>query len=103
MTGRQAKCNGRTNPQARLTPFIRSRILREFGERGKKWGCPGTPVQIWPYALTHPAPASGMDGKALARPRMSDGGFRPVTSDWASQCRPFSAVFLRESAQGAKE
>ena len=37
--------------------------------------------QIRTCALTHPAPALGVDGETLAGPRVTDGGFWPVDSD----------------------
>ncbi len=59
--------------------------LADVSDRCRKSGCPGPP-QIQTCALTHPAPALGVDGKALGRPRVTDGGFWPVEADEAIQC-----------------
>ena len=49
-----------------------------FLYRGREPGYPGPPAQIRTCALTHPAPASGIDVKPLIWPQVTDGGFWPV-------------------------
>ena len=71
--------------------------------RGRELGCPSPPAQIWTCALTHPAPTSGVDDKPLARPQVTDGGFRPMEAYKAVQCWPTVAIFLRASAQSAHQ
>ena len=72
-------------------------------DRGREPGCPGPPAQIRAGALTHPAPALGVDGETLGGPRVTDGGSWPVEVDEATQRRPSVAVLLRAPAQGAQE
>ena len=54
--------------------------------RGRELGCPSPTAQIRTCALTHPAPTSGVDDKPLARPQVTDGGFRPMEAYKAAQC-----------------
>ena len=71
--------------------------------RGREAGFPAPPAQIRTCPLRHPAPPSGrIDGKALARPWVSDFQFGPVLLSQLCEVVPLVAVLLRPAAQCAK-
>ena len=79
------------------------KLTATFTYRGREPGYPGPPAQIRTCALTHPAPALGVDGEALVWPRVTDGGLWPKEAGQAVQRWPFVAVLLRAPAQGAQK